>query len=56
MKNEHLMAESLIIFPNRFMATFLVLEICVCVRVNNISMMVSRYKWKETFRVLSNHM
>lgn len=29
----------------------------VCVRVNkNISMTISRYKWKDTIHVLSNHM
>lgn len=56
-RNEHLMAESLIIFLKRFMAAFPILEINVCVRVNkNISMMVSRYKRKATFCVLTNHM
>lgn len=57
MRNEHLMAESLIIFLKRFLAAFPVLEIHVRVRGNkNISVMVSRYKWKDTFCVLSNHM
>lgn len=30
---------------------------CVCVRINeNVSMMISPFKWKDTFHVLSNHM
>lgn len=46
------------IFLNHFMAAFPIWEyVCarVHVRINeNVSMMISGYKWKDTFHVLSN--
>lgn len=53
-------AGRLMIFLNGFMAAFPIWEYeyaCVCVTINeNVSMTVSRYKWKETLHVLTNHM
>lgn len=47
------------IFLDGFMAAFPIWEyVCACVyaRINeNVSMMISRYKWKNTFHVLSDH-
>lgn len=53
-------AGSFMIFLNGFMAAFPIWEyVCahVYVRINeNVSMMISRYKWNDTFHMLSNHM